>query len=228
MEFHLLRNIIVEGPIGVGKTTLAEGLATRLKGRILLEQFEENPFLPLFYTDAKRYALQTELSFLVSRFHQQEQYLQGELFYQHTVSDYLFSKCALFASLTLGKEELNLFEEVYNVLQRSVPVPDLVINLQAPVSVLMRRIACRGRVYEREIQAEYLEDLCRLYSREFSGDKPYKILSIDTTQIDFRIPENIDRLISLLSSNQLDLIRPEAFLSVPLSRPPEKELLLSR
>ena len=104
MDFVLPRNIVVEGPIGVGKTTLAEALAERLQGRLVLEQFAQNPFLPLFYRDPERYALQTELSFLINRFHQQEQYLQEELFFKHTISDYLFSKCALFASLTLNSE----------------------------------------------------------------------------------------------------------------------------
>ena len=144
MEFELPQHIVVEGPIGVGKTTLAVALADRLDGRLLLEQFEENPFLPLFYEDQERYALQTELSFLISRFHQQESFVQGELFQKHTVSDYLFTKCALFASLTLESHELRLFEEVYSVLVASLPQPDLVINLQAPLDVLMSRISSRG------------------------------------------------------------------------------------
>lgn len=227
MEFHLPRHIVVEGPIGVGKTTLAESLAARLNGRLLLEQFEENPFLALFYKDAKRYALQTELSFLISRFHQQESFLQGELFKKHTIGDYLFSKCALFASLTLTNEELDLFEEVYSVLQRSVPEPDLVIYLHAPVNVLMQRIASRGRTYEREIEPDYLEGLCELYYQEFSGDRPYGILSIDTTKIDFRVPENIDRLFNIINSNFRGHVQPEEFLNIPVSPTPSEAILLS-
>jgi deoxyadenosine/deoxycytidine kinase len=212
MEFQLPRNIVVEGPIGVGKTTLAESLAKRLNARLLLEKFEDNPFLPLFYKDPERYALQTELSFLISRFHQQESYRQEELFSTHTLSDYLFSKCALFASLTLGGRELQLFEEVYRVLERSIPHPDLVIHLQAPVNVLLQRIQHRGRAYEKEISADYLEQLCNLYYREFSSQTLYPVISLDTTAIDFRKSEHIDRLMMLIESRQRGWIKPEQFL----------------
>ncbi len=215
MEFELPQHIVVEGPIGVGKTTLAEALAERLNGRLLLERFEENPFLPLFYQDSERYALQTELSFLVSRYRQQEQFLQGELFFSHTISDYLFTKCALFASLTLQDHELDLFEEVYSVLETKLPSPDLVIHLQAPLEILLSRITSRGRSYEQEMQAEYLEQLSHLYHQEFSRPRDYPVIMLDTTGIDFRQPENIDRLLNLLASQEDGRIEYERFMDAP-------------
>lgn len=215
MEFELPQHVVVEGPIGVGKTTLAVALADRLQGRLLLEQFEENPFLPLFYEDQERYALQTELSFLISRFRQQEAFVQGELFQKHTVSDYLFTKCALFASLTLESHELKLFEEVYSVLVARLPQPDLVIHLHAPIDVLMARISSRGRNYESEIKEDYLEQLSQLYHREFASARPYPVISLDTTNIDFREEDNIDRLLHLLASQHHGRITSETFMEAP-------------
>lgn len=215
MEFELPRHIVVEGPIGVGKTTLAEALSRRLEGRLLLEQFEENPFLPLFYRDAERYALQTELSFLISRFRQQEQFLQGELFHRHTISDYLFSKCALFASLTLESHELKLFEEVYSVLETKLPPPDLVVHLHAPTEVLLTRISERGRSYEREIQSDYLEQLSQLYHQELARPRDFPVLSIDTTNVDFRESENIERMLHLILSQEAGRIDAERFFQAP-------------
>lgn len=214
-EFGLPRHVVIEGPIGVGKTTLAEALADRLEARLLLEKFEENPFLSLFYREPERYALQTELSFLVSRYRQQEQYLQGELFQRYTISDYLFSKCALFASLTLESHELQLFEDVYRVLNQKLPEPDLVVFLYAPVEVLLTRISERGRSYEQHIQPDYLEQLCHLYRQEFSRSRKYPVMTLDTTSIDFREPENIDRILHLMVSSQSGRIETERFMRAP-------------
>ena len=186
--------IVVEGPIGVGKTTLVHALATRLHARTVYEVFEENPFLARFYEDPERYALPTEVFFLLSRFQQQERFAQEPLLQPLTVSDYLFQKCRLFASLTLRGSEFDLFTQMYDILERQVPRPDLVIHLHAPVDVLLGRIAQRGRDYEAGIGADYLEALCAGYRSTFAScDLPR--LDIDTSERDLRRDEEIDLLL---------------------------------
>lgn len=204
--------IVVEGPIGVGKTTLVDGLTERLDGRIMLEEFEENPFLSLFYQERDRFAFQTELFFLLSRFRQQEAFLQAELFRRHTVSDYFFFKCRLFATLTLSEHELLLFDQLYKILCRSLPQPDLVLYLHAPLSVLLERIAERGRSYEQDMDPEYLGQLCELYNQEFfRQQQQFPVISVDTTCVDFRIPQNVDALVELIRQGARGRIEASAF-----------------
>lgn len=131
---QLPRFMVAEGVIGVGKTTLIQALSSRLGARTVFEVFEENPFLRDFYQDQARYALSTEMFFLLSRFNQQELFAQEDLLQRHSVSDYLFEKCRLFAGLTLSSDEFALFSRVYEILARQVPKPDLVLYLTAPVS----------------------------------------------------------------------------------------------
>lgn len=214
MPSPLPRYIVVEGPIGVGKTTLAEGLAKRLNGRLLLEQFEENPFLQKFYEDKERFAFQTELFFLLSRHRQQEAFIQEELFTQHTISDYYFEKCRMFANITLDDHELSMFDETYQILSRNIPRPDLVVHLLAPIDVLLERIASRGRSYETEMSPEYLEQLCAIYHQEFSRNVSFPVIHLDTTHIDFRDPENIMRLMHLIQQEEYGRIDPQAFLAI--------------
>jgi len=212
MDDRIPRYIAIEGPIGVGKTTLVEAFSQRMNARVLLEQFEDNPFLPKFYRDKERFSFPTEVFFLLSRFRQQEHFLQADLFHQYTISDYLFSKCRLFASLTLDTHELTLFEQIYQVLERSIPKPDLVIHLYAPVEVLLARIAQRDRSYERDIEASYLEQLAQLYVQEFSKNKTPRTISIDTTRIDFRKSENISILMELIASGAEGWLDSELFI----------------
>ncbi|MCB9637945.1 MAG: deoxynucleoside kinase [Myxococcales bacterium] len=207
------RYIVVEGPIGVGKTTLVEQLTSHLNARVILEQFEENPFLADFYKDRSRYAFQTELYFLLSRFRQQEAFQQEDLFHQHTVSDYFFHKCRLFASLNLGDHELALFDHIYQILRRSIPQPDLVIHLHAPVDVLSQRILQRNRSYEREMDLAYLEQLSQLYAQELAplrDDVP--VLSLDTSFVDFRLPENVQILIEEIQAGKRGRLDTACFL----------------
>jgi len=184
-KLELPRHIVVEGPIGVGKTTFAQALAERIGGRIVLEEVDENPFLPRFYEDPKAHAFQTQLFFLLSRFRQQESLLQEDLFQRNTVADYLFQKDRIFAHLNLGPDELALYEKVYGLLDARIPAPDLVVYLQARTDVLMDRIRLRGRSWERPITETYLETLSRAYADFFWRYDRSPILTVNTSDIDF-------------------------------------------
>jgi deoxyguanosine kinase len=193
------RYIALEGPIGVGKTSLAKLLAERLGGRAVLEVVEDNPFLPRFYQDRSAWAFQTQLFFLLSRWQQQQQLLQADLFSAATVSDYVFAKDRIFATLTLQPAELSLYDRVYEALGPRVPQPDLVIYLQARVEVLLQRIKRRGRDYERHFDADYLESLARAYNDYFFHYTETPLLVINTSDIDFvHNPGDLDNLVSVV------------------------------
>lgn len=179
------RYIVVEGPIGVGKTALTTILTKSLKARALLEVVEENPFLASFYSDRAKFAFQTQLFFLLSRFRQQQELWQQDLFAQVTVSDYLFAKDRIFATLTLDANELSLYERVWDVMGPRVIKPDLVIYLQARVEVLLARIRKRGRDFERRFDPDYLGQVCRAYSDFFFHYKETPLLVVNTSDIDF-------------------------------------------
>jgi len=179
------RYIVVEGPIGVGKTSLTRALAKCFGGRSVFEIVEENPFLASFYQDRNKYAFQTQLFFLLSRFKQQQELFQQDLFNQVTVSDYLFAKDRIFASITLDPNELALYERVYEHLGPRVMRPDLVIYLQARLEVLLARIRKRGREFERKLDPEYLGELARTYNDFFHRYDETPLLVINTSDIDF-------------------------------------------
>lgn len=179
------RYIVVEGPIGVGKTSLVDLLSERLGARKLLEVAEDNPILPNFYKDPRRYAFQTQLWFLLNRFRQQQELGQFDLFRQILVADYLFAKDKIFAYLTLEDHELALYERVHALLQVQVPTPDLVIFLQATTDALLQRIAIRGKGYEREIGRKYLDDLNAAYTHFFFHYTASPLLVVNTSDIDF-------------------------------------------
>ena len=199
----LPRYIVVEGPIGVGKTTLVTRLGAQLNARTILEIFEENPFLPDFYRERDRYAFQTEMFFLLSRFRQQETFAQEELFARFTISDYLFFKCRLFAGMTLSEHERVLFDRVYDIIARSVPVPDLVIYLRAPTATLMERIARRGRDYEQQMDEQYIRQLLQVYDNFFKDYKEAPLLTVDTTHLDFHSDEALQLLLETMISTSL-------------------------
>jgi deoxyadenosine/deoxycytidine kinase len=159
--------IVVEGPIGVGKTTLAKRLSERLQSSLLLERPEQNPFLPRFYQDMARHALPTQLFFLFQRVQQLRELTQLDLFHRVTVSDFLLEKDPLFARLTLSGDELHLYQQIYDALSPQAPRPDLVIYLQAPTETLYERVRRRGIEFERPITLEYLALLADSYSRFF-------------------------------------------------------------
>jgi deoxyguanosine kinase len=191
------RHIAIEGPIGVGKTTLAQVLAERTGGRLVLEQHQENPFLAGFYAERRKHAFQAQLFFLLSRYQQQQALLQQDLFSQSTIADYLFAKDRIFAALTLEPAELALYHQVYDLLGPRVARPDLVVYLQARTEVLVSRIKRRGRDYERGIESSYLDALAKAYRDYFFHYEETPLLVVNTSDID--LEENPDDLETLLS-----------------------------
>ncbi|MBI5453033.1 MAG: deoxynucleoside kinase [Deltaproteobacteria bacterium] len=190
------RYIAIEGPIGVGKSSLAELLAKELNGRTLIEEVDANPFLPKFYGDIKKYAFQTQLFFLISRYQQQKEMTQQELFSSTVISDYLFAKDRIFAYLNLDENELSLYEQVYRLLDTRIPKPDLVIYLQASTDVLLERIGRRNLDYEQGIKEGYLEKLIDAYNRYFFYYTDTPLLVVNTTEIDFvNNPEDLTNLV---------------------------------
>ncbi len=179
------RYIAIEGPIGVGKSSLADLLANELNGRTLIEEVDGNPFLPNFYADIKKFAFQTQLFFLLSRYQQQKEMFQQELFNSTVISDYLFAKDRIFAYLNLDENELSLYEQVYRLLDTRIPKPDLVIYLQASTEVLLERIGRRNKDYEKGVKEEYLEKLIDAYNRYFFYYNDTPLLVVNTTEIDF-------------------------------------------
>jgi deoxyadenosine/deoxycytidine kinase len=177
--------IVVEGPIGVGKTSLARRLAESFGSELLLESPAENPFLAGFYREPERYALSTQLSFLLQRAHQLERVFQQDMFDAVRVADFLIEKDRLFAELTLSEQELEIYEQVYTHLTLQAPTPDLVIYLQAGVDVLLERVSKRGIDYERRIDRAYLERLSERYARFFHDYGAAPLLIVNAAGIDF-------------------------------------------
>ena len=181
----MFRYIVIEGPIGVGKTSLTKLLAKEFNARCILEKPEENPFLAQFYQDRKKYAFQTQIFFLLNRFQQQKEIAQLDLFNQVSLCDYLFAKDRIFASLNLDNHELALYEQTFHLLTGQIPSPDLVIFLQAKPEVLLHRIKSRNIPYEREIDIEYLKMLTEGYNYYFFHYDHTPLLVVNTSEIDF-------------------------------------------
>ncbi|MDR1709290.1 MAG: deoxynucleoside kinase [Candidatus Accumulibacter sp.] len=196
------RHVVVEGPVGVGKTSLARRLAEHLDADLLLEQPEANPFLARFYQDPARYALQTQLCFLFQRLEQLRGLAQAELFARAVVGDYLLEKELLFAGLTLGDEEYTLYRQIYDrVAERAAPAPDLVIYLQASPATLIARVRRRGVDFERRIGDDYLTRLSERYTRFFHDYTAAPVMVVNSERLNFTdSPDDFELLIQRIAA----------------------------
>lgn len=193
------RYIVVEGVIGVGKTSLVKLLAARTGARINLEVVEDNPFLAKFYRDRSAFAFQTQLFFLLSRFRQQQELFQHDLFSNLLVSDYMFAKDRIFANLNLAEDELALYDQIAAILEQRILRPDLVIYLQASTPTLLRRIAGRGRAFERDMDADYLTALNGAYNYYFHHFDTCPLLVVNADELDYvGVPQDFDLLLEQL------------------------------
>jgi deoxyguanosine kinase len=178
--------IAIEGNIGAGKTSLAQKLSADFNAKLILEEFEDNSFLPKFYEDARRFAFPLEMSFLASRFNQlKKQLLEKDLFQQHTVSDYIFPKSLLFSKVNLDEDEYDLYVKLFDIINQQLPQPDLLVYLHNPIEKLQWNIANRGRVYEQKIANEYLIQLGESYQQYLNANQHLRILLIDCSSLDF-------------------------------------------
>lgn len=177
--------IAIEGVIGVGKTSLVRLLRPKFGAEELLEVFEENPFLSNFYGDRERYAFQTQMFFLLSRYHQQRRAVPETLTRAPLIADYTFAKDALFARINLKGDELELYDNLHNALGEKIPMPDLIVYLRAATTTLMQRIAQRDRPYERQMESGYIDQLNRAYDSFFAHHPYPPVLTIDVDQLDF-------------------------------------------
>jgi deoxyadenosine/deoxycytidine kinase len=195
------RYLVIEGPIGVGKSSLAALLSERLGARLVMEKVEENPFLAKFYENPRRFAFQTQVFFLLSRYRQQIELGQLDLFSQTTICDYFLPKDQIFASLTLSEEERALYDQLYQLLGPRVATPDLLIYLQASTDTLIERIEARGRSFEKEIPWDYLDAVNQAYNKFFFHYEQSPMLVIQTEAIDFvNNPEDLEDLVNKIAS----------------------------
>lgn len=197
--------IAIEGVIGVGKTTLARLLKPQFDAQVLLEVFEENPFLARFYQDRERYAFQTQTFFLLSRYQQQHEAIPNALAQHNLISDYTFDKNKIFARLTLGGDELEMYERVQDTLGARIPLPDLVLYLRAEVENLMTRIAIRDRSYERTMDREYIAALANAYDVYYQNYFGAPVLTVETDALDYvHQPDDLQRVAELIRAKLAD------------------------
>jgi len=180
-----IRYIAIEGVIGAGKSSLAAMLSKKLKAKLILEKYETNPFLGKFYEDPERYSFQTQLFFLLSRYQQQQELLQYDLFNNYLVSDYIFEKDKIFAYLNLQDDELKLYEKIVGYIEKNIPTPDLVVYLQSSLERIVHNIKARNRNIESNISEEYLKELNEAYNYFFFRYKNSPLLIVNSTEIDF-------------------------------------------
>jgi len=199
-DLHL-KHIAIEGPVGIGKTTLARALADRLQADVLLERIDDNPFIGLFYEDTARHALPVQLSFLFSRLKQWQALHQQELFQQGLITDYIFAKDRLFATVTLSDAELALYDQVLRAVAVDLPRPDLVIYLQSDADVIMQRIKKRNRSFEQNLGNDYLKRIIAAYDQFFFHYQETPLLIVQTDKLNFaENPDDIDALLARIAA----------------------------
>ncbi len=210
MQHHF---ITIEGNIGAGKTTLAHLLSKKLNARLVLEEFADNPFLPQFYQNPKQYAFPLELFFMAERYKQLKEMVNtGDLFQSVTVSDYLFTKCLLFAKVNLPEEEFRLYQKLFDIINQQLIFPDVLIYLHAPVSKLQQNIRKRNRLYEQQIPDEYLYNIQETYS-SYIKQHNIKTIFVDTSNADFLgDARHLQAILDVLDS---DIGEGQHYLSLP-------------
>lgn len=210
MQHHF---ITIEGNIGAGKTTLAHLLSKKLNARLVLEEFADNPFLPQFYQNPKQYAFPLELFFMAERYKQLKEMVNtGDLFQSVTVSDYLFTKCLLFAKVNLPEEEYRLYQKLFDIINQQLIFPDVLIYLHAPVSKLQQNIRRRNRLYEQQIPDEYLYNIQETYN-SYIKQHNIKTIFVDTSNADFLgDARHLQAILDVLDS---DIGEGQHYLSLP-------------
>ena len=193
--------IAIEGNIGSGKTSLVTRIADDYKAKLILEEFEENPFLPKFYENQEKYSFHVELTFLAARYHQLKNKLANQdLFSDFTIADYFINKCSVFASSTLKEDELKLFNNLFQIIDQSLPKPDLLVFLYLDIETLQKNISRRGREYEQEIPTAYLTQIQNSYFEYFKTIQDIPVLVVDTNNIDFvNNEQDYKKIISTIS-----------------------------
>ena len=195
--------ITIEGCIGAGKTTLARKIAEDMNGRLILEQFEDNPFLPAFYADPERHAFPVELYFMADRFQQLKAMLsEQDMFKSFTVSDFLFQKSYIFAMNNLKEQEAKLYRTLFDIINPNLPKPDLTLYLYAPVDKLLANIRKRGRGYELQIKPDYLQNIQQAYLNYFKHQASGRVVLLDTADLDFNENEaDYQKIVDVLDQN---------------------------
>jgi deoxyadenosine/deoxycytidine kinase len=213
--------IAIEGNIGAGKTSLANMLSKDFNAKLILEEFEDNSFLPKFYNDARRFAFPLEMSFLAARFNQlKKQLLEPDLFQQYLVSDYIFAKCLLFSKINLDDDEYDLYLRLFEIIDQQIRQPDLLVYLHNPVEKLQWNILNRGRSYEQKIENEYLQSLSDAYLQYLHQNTHLRILLVDCSSIDFvNNADHYQSLVNLISKEYTPGIHHVSFLDVNNQQP---------
>ncbi|MBQ2077792.1 MAG: deoxynucleoside kinase [Bacteroidales bacterium] len=202
-----IRYLVIEGNIGAGKTSLSKLIAERKKGKLFLEQYAENPFLPKFYENPERYSFPLELSFLADRYNQLKNSISSfDLFNELIVSDYFFMKSLIFSAHTLQEDEYKLYRQLFDIIYSTLPKPDLYVYLHKNTDLLLKNISKRGREYEKNISAEYLKGIENGYFNFFKQQNQMKIVVIDTNNIDFvNNPADLDKIENAIFNNDYEI-----------------------